>query len=99
MPVFDSDVVNAVLKHMNGDHVDDNLLIARAFGHPDADSAIMTGLDELGGFWDYTVDGEAHELGVPWSHPISERPEIRREVVVIYDAACVRLGMTPRPHA
>src|SRR5690606_38892887 len=30
--IFDSDVVAAILRHMNGDHSDDNLLIARAFG-------------------------------------------------------------------
>ncbi|MGO1919788.1 MAG: DUF2470 domain-containing protein, partial [Microbacterium sp.] len=29
--IFDSDVVAAILHHMNDDHVDDNLLIARAF--------------------------------------------------------------------
>lgn len=28
---FDADVITAVLRHMNGDHTDDNLLIARAF--------------------------------------------------------------------
>ncbi|GAA3729897.1 hypothetical protein GCM10022239_03150 [Leifsonia bigeumensis] len=99
MPIFEADVVTAVLKHMNDDHNDDNLLIARAFGHPDADSATMTGLDGLGGFWGYTIGDDAHELGVPWSGPISARPEIRREIVVLYDAACARLGVEPRPHA
>lgn len=99
MPIFDSDVVTAVLKHMNDDHNADNLLIARAFGHPDADSATMTGLDDLGGFWGYTVGGDSHELGVPWSGAIRERPEIRREIVVLYDAACAKLGVEPRPHA
>jgi hypothetical protein len=99
MPIFDSDVVTAVLKHMNGDHDADNLLIARAFGNPEAESATMTGLDQLGGFWEYTIGDDTHELGVPWSGPISERPEIRREVVVLYDAACARLGVEPRPHA
>lgn len=99
MPTFESDVVTAVLAHMNDDHLDDNLLIARAFGHPDADSATMTGLDDLGGTWVYTIDGATHELGVPWSTRISERPEIRREIVVLYDAACARLGIEPRPHA
>lgn len=99
MPIFDADVVAAVLHHMNDDHLDDNLLIARAFGHPDADSAVMTGLDDLGGQWNYTVTGNDHELSVPWSTRITERPEIRREVVVLYDAACARLGVEPRPHA
>ena len=78
---FAPEIVAAVLHHMNGDHPDDNLLIARAFG-PDevagASAATMTSLDENG--------------------PISERPEIRREVVALYDAACAKLGVAPRPH-
>lgn len=83
---------------MNGDHPEDNLLIARAFGDVVADSATMTGLDGSGGTWEYTIDGVTHELTVPWTVPISERPEIRREVVVLYGAACARLGVEPRDH-
>ena len=83
---------------MNGDHNDDNLLIARAFGNPDATAATMTTLDHRGGTWVYTADGD-HELTVPWSTEISERPEIRREVVRLYDLACEKLGLEPRPHA
>ncbi|MCB1282208.1 MAG: DUF2470 domain-containing protein [Salinibacterium sp.] len=98
MPAFDSTVVSAVLAHMNGDHPDDNLLIARAFGNADADVATMVGLDETAGFWSYSVGEDRHDLRVPWSTTISERAEIRREVVVLYDAACARLGLTPRAH-
>lgn len=98
MPAFDSTVVSAVLAHMNGDHRDDNLLIARAFGNADADVATMVGLDEHGGLWSYSVGEVRHDLRVPWSTTISERAEIRREVVVLYDAACARLGLTPRAH-
>ena len=29
---------------------------------------------------------------------ITERPEIRREIVKVYDAACAKLGVEPRPH-
>ena len=37
---------------------------------------------------------------VPWlGGPISERPEVRREIVALYDEACRRLGIEPRPHA
>ena len=98
MPIFQASVVDAVLRHMNDDHLDDNLLIARAFGHPDAVASTMTGLDETAGFWSYTVGQETEELTVPWSTTINERPEIRREIVVLYDAACARLGIEPRPH-
>ena len=99
MPTFSPDVVAAVLHHMNDDHVDDSLLIARAFGSSDADTATMTGLDENGGTFSYTAGGEQHAVTVPWTAPISERPEIRREVVVLYERACAVLGIEPRPHA
>lgn len=83
---------------MNDDHADDSLLIARAFGDPDASSAVMTSLDDTAGYWSYTIGGDEHELRVPWSMTISERPEIRREIVKLYDEACARLGIEPRPH-
>lgn len=84
---------------MNGDHLDDSLLISRAFGSPAADSASMIGLDENGGSFEYSVGDELSELTVPWTAPISERAEIRREVVVLYERACAVLGVEPRPHA
>jgi hypothetical protein len=99
VPTFSADVVAAVLHHMNDDHLDDNLLIARAFGSVDATAATMTTLDQRGGTWAYDAAGSTHELTVPWpGGEISERPEIRREVVKLYDAACERLGIQPRPH-
>lgn len=98
MTTFTPDIVNAVISHMNGDHPDDNLLIARAFGNPAATSATMIGLDHNGGEWTITTDGESEHLTVPWSGPITERAEIRREVVVLYDRACEILGVTPREH-
>jgi len=101
--IFDSDVVAAILRHMNGDHADDNLLIARAFASasdlPITD-AVMTDLDGDGGVWQITRAGVPEELRVPWpGGSITERPEVRREVVALYDAACARLGIEPRPHA
>lgn len=98
MPTFSPDVIAAVLSHMNGDHIDDNLLIARAFGDPDASSATMIDLDETGGQWTYTTGGTSAALTVPWSTTISERAEIRREIVVLYDRACEKLGIAHRPH-
>ena len=98
MTTFDAQTVAAVIAHMNEDHPDDNVLIARAFGELNADSAVMTGLDGSAGMWTYTVAGTTHELSVPWSQEISERPAIRREVVVLYNAACAKLGLKPRTH-
>lgn len=99
---FDAEVVAAVLRHMNGDHTDDNLLIARAFSD-DADSitgAEMTGFDGDGGVWIVTRGATASELRVPWpGGPIEDRPAVRREIVATYDLACARLGVQPRPHS
>ncbi len=99
VPTFSPDIVAAVLHHMNDDHVGDSLLIARAFGSLDADLASMVDLDGDGGTFAYTVGDAQHSVTVPWTAPISERPEIRREVVVLYDRACAILGIEPRPHA
>lgn len=89
-----------VLRHMNHDHLDDNLLIVRAFGRADATAATMTGFDGDGGEWAAsTPDADATTLRVPWpGGAISERAEVRREIVALYDAACARLGVEPRPH-
>jgi hypothetical protein len=98
VPTFPAETVTAVLNHMNQDHLDDCVLIARAFGDPAASAAEMTCLDHAGGTWVYTVDGATRELVVPWSTEISERAEIRREIVVLHDRACEKLGIEPTPH-
>lgn len=99
--IFDDAATAGVLKHMNGDHGDDNLLIARAFGsHDDVASAVMTAFDGDGGTWLSTApDGSTSEVRAPWpGGPITERPEVRREIVALYDEACHRLGIEPRAH-
>lgn len=99
---FDEAIVAAVLHHMNDDHRDDSLLIARAFAQEgDAvTDAVMVGLDGDAGIWSISRGGESEQLRVPWpGGSISERPEVRREVVALYDLACERLGVAPRPHA
>ncbi|WP_137844491.1 DUF2470 domain-containing protein [Microbacterium sp. 2FI] len=103
---FDDAALAGVLGHMNGDHAGDNLLIARAFA-PDADTsaaisaASMTDFDGEGGTWRADLaGGDVIEVTAPWpGGAITERPEVRREIVALYDEACRRLGITPRPHA
>lgn len=98
---FDDDALAGVLGHMNRDHVDDNLLIARAFSPlPDVVSATMTTFDGAGGHWHVTTAAGVEEvIRVPWpGGEITERREVRREIVALYDAACERLGVAARPH-
>ncbi|MFC3998665.1 DUF2470 domain-containing protein [Nocardiopsis sediminis] len=94
---FPPEVVRAVTAHMNDDHADDTLLICRALGgRPDAESARMTGLDGAGGDYVAVVGGAEVPVRIPWSEPLTERAQIRREVVRMYREACRRLGLAPR---
>ena len=66
MSDFDETVISGVIGHMNGDHTDDNLLIARAFGYPGATASTMTGLTGEHGCWAVVDPSGEHELCVPW---------------------------------
>lgn len=96
MTTFSADVVQAVLHHMNDDHLDDNLVIVRAFGQPDATAATMTGFDGAQSFWQATVDGRSVDVTIAWPGPVVERADIRREVVNLYDQAAEKLGLPAR---
>lgn len=97
---FDDATLAGVLGHMNDDHTDDNTLIVRAFGPADSASATMTAFDGDGGTWiAVRENGETAPVQVPWpGGPITERREVRREIVALYDAACAVLGVPARPH-
>src|SRR5262249_7888626 len=43
-----ADAAPAIIRHMNEDHADALLLLARSFGSPDAEQATMTSVDHLG---------------------------------------------------
>src|SRR5690554_4562551 len=101
MSDFPADVVAAVLRHMNDDHNDDSLLIMRAFVNPHAVKALMTKLDGERGYWSFWTaeDANPEEVAIAWpSGSISERAEIRREIVTLYEQACDQLGLEQRPH-
>jgi hypothetical protein len=96
-PVFGPDVVSAVLAHMNTDHPDDSLLICKALGgQPGAASARATGLDDLGMDFVAVVGGQEVPVRVPWSERLTERPQIRAEVVRMYRESALQLGIEPR---
>lgn len=94
MTRFDDDVVAAVMRHMNDDHSDDNLLIVRAFAKADATAAVMTDLDKSAGYWE--ADGE--QITIPWPIEVTERPHVRVAVVKLYEDACDKLGVPQREH-
>jgi putative heme iron utilization protein len=94
---FSPEVVAAVTRHMNGDHPEDTLIICRALGGvPEAAAARMTGLDGECGEYAVTVDGAERTIRIPWSEPLTERAQIRAEVVRMYRQGCAELGLTAR---
>ncbi|MGO3678787.1 biliverdin-producing heme oxygenase [Leucobacter sp. UCMA 4100] len=96
MNTFDQTVVDAVLAHMGDDHGEDNIIIARGNGAPEASASQMIDLDGEGGVWRVTENGETRELRISWPDgPITERPQIRRAVVILYRNACKQLGIDP----
>ncbi|MBR8741592.1 DUF2470 domain-containing protein [Nocardiopsis sp. MG754419] len=94
---FSPEVVAAVTGHMNGDHPEDTLIICRGLGgRPEATAARMTDLDGEGGDYVVTVDGVESTVRIPWGAPLTERAQIRKEVVRMYRESCLALGLTPR---
>ena len=94
---FSPDVVAAVARHMNDDHADDSLVICRGLGgRPDATAARMSGMDADGiDFAAETGEGPV-SVRVPFGQRLTERPQVRAEVVRLYDEACRSLGLEPR---
>ena len=92
---FSPEVVEAVKRHMNEDHAADSLLIVRALGgRPDATSARTSDLDTEAIYFE--TDGEV--IRIPWSTTLTERAQIRQEVVRLYEQSCEVLGVPPRDH-
>lgn len=74
------DVVDAVTRHMNGDHATDNVTICRGLGgRPDTESATMTGMDATAmEFLATTPSGDAI-VRIPFSSTLRDRVQIREE--------------------
>ncbi len=94
---FPPDVVAQVARHMNDDHAEDCLLICRAFGDlAEADAARMSGMDADGLDFVAQVAEASVPVRVPFAYRLTERRQVRAEVVRMYREACARLGVPPR---
>ena len=98
-PDFPPDVVAAVCRHMNDDHRADALLICRTLGGvPDADEVTTTGFDRDALLLRASGPRGERSVRVPWPAPVTERAEVRRAVVELYERACAAVGIEPRRH-
>ncbi|WP_331272086.1 DUF2470 domain-containing protein [Motilibacter aurantiacus] len=96
---FSDDVIAAVTRHMNEDHAEDSLLIVRHLGgQPDASAATMAGLDADQAVFTARVGGQEVGVAIPWSRQLTERRQVREEVVRMYEEACAAAGVEPRAH-
>jgi putative heme iron utilization protein len=90
---FGDDVVEQIKRHMNEDHAADCLTICRALGgRPGATAARMTGLDAAGIEFAVTDGGAEHPVRIPFGERLTERPQVRREVVRMTHEAREALG-------
>lgn len=90
---FAPKVIAAVCHHMNTDHAADALVICRgAGGVPDAESARMTGFDGEGADFAAAVGGTEVPVRIAWAAPLSERAEVRPEIVRLFTESKARLA-------
>jgi hypothetical protein len=97
---FGAEVIAAICDHMNADHGADSLLIVRALGgRRDAIAARMIGMDGAGADFVARLGAESTPVRVQWSAPLSERAQVRPEIVRMYQESCAILGVAPRQPA
>ncbi len=87
----------AIMRHMNGDHSGDSVLMCRALaGLPEAEAATVVGVDREGMDFEVVAAGRTATARILWGHRILARAEVRTEVVRLYQEACAALGIEPR---
>ncbi|TYB41425.1 DUF2470 domain-containing protein [Actinomadura chibensis] len=90
---FTEDVVRQIARHMNDDHAADCLTICRALGgRPGATAARVTGLDADGIDFAVMDGGAERDVRIPFSERLTERPQVRREVVRMTEEARAALS-------
>ncbi|HIW61575.1 MAG TPA: DUF2470 domain-containing protein [Candidatus Stackebrandtia excrementipullorum] len=79
---------------MNEDHAADTLVMCQGVGgHTKASAARMVDFDGTGADFSVTVEGVEVPLRIAWERPLSERAEVRPEIVRIYHASREKLGL------
>lgn len=93
---FPPEAVEQIARHMNEDHAEDNVLIVRGLGGAQAATAArVSGLDAEGIEFAAVVDEIAVPVRIPFAERLTERQQVRAEVVRMYREACATLGIEP----
>jgi hypothetical protein len=82
-----ADVAPGIIEHMNTDHADALLLLARAFAGADVDEATMTSVDRLG--FHVRLRNRDHIRGerIPFVQEVKNAEEARRILVQMVQQA------------
>ena len=85
-------IKTGVIKHMNDDHSDANLVYAKALaGRPDALSAEMTDFDRYGVALAVEMPGGVSEVRVDFLNPLTKAEDIRPALIKLLKYARERL--------
>ncbi|GAA0607116.1 DUF2470 domain-containing protein [Kribbella sandramycini] len=86
---FTPEIIAAVLKHMNAEHSAHSLEIVQVLGNrPDATAAELTALDQTAAiFTAQLTTGTPVQIRIPWSEPITDRPQFRTEFARMHHEA------------
>ena len=94
--MLSAEVVAAICTHMNDDHGAESLEIVRVLGGvPDAVNARVVSVDVDGVDFDVLSPAGGQTVRLPWGARITERAQVRAEVVALYARAT---GGNPPAH-
>jgi hypothetical protein len=92
-PTFSADVVEAICRHMNDDHPADCLRMVQGLAGVEATGATMSGLDADNAYFRADTHDGPVEVTLPWSERLTERAQVRLEVVRMHEEASRALGL------
>lgn len=82
-----------IIQHMNEDHADALLLLAKAFGNVEADDAKMTSVDRLGFQARLKSGDRIHSIRIPFIREARSRQETRTVLVEMVEQARKEVNM------
>jgi putative heme iron utilization protein len=93
-----ADIAASVLEHMNHDHTDALVLLARHVGQYPADSATMTAVDHLGFHLRIDHQGARQDLRLPFPQAVRSASKVRQVLAhMVQQARAAEMAVTMDP--
>src|SRR5688500_6360319 len=92
-------VAPQIMKHVNDEHVENMIEYLRAFTDvQDATFAMAVAMDRHGMDIEAETPGGKQTRRIGWSEELTERPQVREQMVRLTNEAHAKLGITPPEH-